>query len=94
MDDEETLYAECILGKDAEDFFKSDIGRYVLARSNEKIEEAMGQLKITPADQTAEIRDLQLTIGKAEGAVKWLNEQIVAGIQALQQLENIQDQNE
>jgi microcompartment protein CcmL/EutN len=94
MDEKETLYAECILGKDAEDFFKSDIGRYVLARSNEEVEEAVEQLKVTPADQVAEIRDLQLTISKAEGAVQWLNEQIIAGNQALQQLENIEDQEE
>ena len=92
--DDETLYAECILGKDAEDFFKSDIGRYILARSGEEVEEAITELKITPAHQVAEIRNLQLTIAKAEGAVAWLNEQIIAGKQALQQLENIEDQAE
>jgi hypothetical protein len=93
MDDEQTLYAECILGKDAEDFFKTDIGRYVLARSREEVDEAILELKATPAHDVAEIRNLQLTIAKAEGAVEWLNEQIIAGKQALQQLENIEDQN-
>jgi hypothetical protein len=94
MDDEQTLYADCMLGRDAEDFFKSEIGRYVLARADEVIQEATGKLKVIPAQETDKIRNLQLLIAKAEGAIQWLNEQIYAGKQALQQLENIQDQNE
>ena len=94
MGEKETLYAECVLGKDAEDFFKSDIGRYVLARSQEVVEEALVKLKTTSANEMAQIRNLQLAIAKAEGAIQWLNEQINAGTQALQQLENIEDQEE
>jgi hypothetical protein len=66
----------------------------VLARSQAEVDEAIAGLKVTPANEMAKIRNLQLIIAKAEGAVQWLNEQINAGNQALQQLENIQDQEE
>ena len=94
MGEKETLYAECVLGKDAEDFFKSDIGRYVLARSQEEVDEAVKLLKVIPANEMAKIRNLQLHIAMAEGAIQWLNEQISAGVQAMQQLENIEDRDE
>ena len=94
MGEKETLYAECVLGKDAEDFFKSDIGRYVLARSREEVDEAVKLLKVIPANEMAKIRNAQLQIAKAEGTIEWLNEQISAGVQAMQQLENIEDREE
>ena len=95
MDDgKRTLYAERVLGLDAEDFFKSDIGRYVLARSEEVSQAATEKLKTITADETNAIRDYQFKIHCAEGAIKWLNDIIRAGKQAMQQLENMQEQEE
>jgi hypothetical protein len=94
MDITDELYAHAVLGKDAEEFFKSELGRYVLARSQEIVDEATGELKTTPAHNTEKIRELQFSINIAEGTVRWLNEQIAAGKQALQQLENIEDQDD
>jgi hypothetical protein len=91
---EEVLYAESVLGRDAEDFFKSEIGRYVLARSQELSKVATDRLKATPAHEVHNIRNCQMEIAKAELAVQWLNEQIMAGKQALQQLESMEDETE
>jgi len=91
---EKTLYAEAILGKDADDFFRSDIGKYVLAESEQRVKSATQELIIATADDPERIRNLQQEIHCAEGAVKWLNEMILAGKQAMQQLENIEDEEE
>ena len=90
----QTLYAEAVLGKDAEDFFKSDIGRYVLAESKRISEENVLLLKDVSADAHQLIRELQFNIHCAEGAVKWLNDMILAGTQALQGLEQMEDQED
>jgi hypothetical protein len=90
----QTLYAEAVLGKDAEDFFKSDIGRYVLAESQRIVDDAVGVLKVIAATDHARIMALQLKIGCAEGAVQWLKDMIMAGNQALQSLEQIEDEEE
>jgi len=87
---DQTLMAEAILGKDAEDFFTSDIGRYVLARAEAEINEAIKLLKKTPPDLTNVIRDLQNVILRAESFKEWLTELIIAGHQAMTQIEEHQ----
>ena len=81
------LYAEAMLGADVDDFFNTDMGRYVLARSKEDAEEATEQLKDIEFYKSNEIADLQMKIKKAEQAVLWLNEILIAGKEAIQLLE-------
>lgn len=81
------LYAEAILGKDAEEFLASDIGRFIIARSDEEAQEAMGQLKTCFPWRRRKITELQNRIWRAESLQSWLGELIIRGRQATDQLE-------
>jgi len=81
------LYAEVILGEDADLFFKTEIGKYILARSKEQTHEATEELKNIEFFKSQEIAQLQMKIKIAELAIKWLNDMFVAGRQALQLLD-------
>jgi len=81
------LYAEAMLGADADDFFKTEIGRYVLERSKEESKEATEDLKDIDFSKSNEIAQLQMKIKIAESAIKWLNELLISGKQAIQLLD-------
>lgn len=81
------LYAEAVLGSDAVDFFESELGHYVLERSIEESNEAMEKLKRVNAEVPADVFKLQMEILIAEKAVKWLNDIMITGRQAMQLLE-------
>ena len=87
----QALYAEAILGKDAEDFFKKDLGRYILARVDEEERDAMEALANTSPWRRRRIADLQAKVWRARSFKGWLSEMIVSGRQALQQLENTEE---
>jgi len=81
-----TLYAEAMLGGDTDDFFNTEIGRYVLERSKEEADEAIEELKNISFLQSDKIAELQMKIKVAEGAVRWLNELLITGRQSMQLL--------
>lgn len=85
------LFAEAILGQDAEEFLKTDLGRYMLARAEEEEQEALDALgKVSPW-RRRRIQQLQAKLWRARSFKGWLGEMIVAGKQALQQLESQED---
>lgn len=84
---ERTLYAEAMLGKDAEEFLKTDLGRYLLAKAREEELEAFDALAMTSTWRRRRIRELQNRVWRARQFKDWLAEMIVIGQQALQQLE-------
>jgi hypothetical protein len=75
----QALYAEAVLGKDAEEFLKSDIGRIMLARAEEEESEALEALAGVSS------------WWRARSFKQWLTELVVTGRQALQQLETPED---
>lgn len=81
------LYKERILGLDAEQFFKTDLGHYVLDRSLTESEELTAELKKADPEDSKKIRDLQNRIQTAEKTLIWLHEAIERGREAIQQLE-------
>jgi hypothetical protein len=85
MSDE--LYAEAMLGQDAEEFLNSDIGKFLIGCADQEIQEAMEQLKNCHPWRTRKIRELQNKIWRAESVQVWLAELITRGRQAIQQLE-------
>ena len=47
----DTLFAEAVLGKDAEEFIASDLGRYLIGQADMEIEEAQEALcKVAPLE--------------------------------------------
>ena len=81
------LYAEAIIGRDAEDFVNSDIGRYVIGCAEQEANEAMAQLKNIYPWRRRKITELQNKIWRAESMQTWISELIIKGRQAQQQLE-------
>lgn len=91
MSEHQELYAEAILGKDAEDFLASDVGRFLIGRAEQEVAEAMDELKRCHPWRTRKLRELQNRIWRAESVQGWLGELIIRGRQALSQLEQHED---
>ena len=85
------LYAEAILGKDAEEFVESELGRFIIGRAEQEIEDAVNELKKCYPWRTRKIRELQNRIWRAESVQNWLAELVVRGRQALNQLDEPED---
>ena len=81
------LVAEAILGKDAEEFLNSDIGRFLVGRAEEEATYAVFLLKTVHPWRTRRIKELQNKIWRAESFQLWLAEMVIRGNQALQGLE-------
>lgn len=81
------LYAEAILGKDAEDFVTSQIGQYIIGCAEQEAADALNQLKTVYPWRRRKIAELQNKVWRAESMQSWLAELIIKGKQALQQLE-------
>ena len=86
----QTLYAEAIIGKDAESFLQGDLGRYMIARAEEEEREALEELATVFAWRRRKISQLQARLWRARSFKGWLSEMIVTGRQALQQLEQVE----
>lgn len=85
---DETLLAEAIVGKDAEDFVNSEIGRYIIGCAEQESADAMDQLKRVFPWRRRKIQELQNKIYRAESIQSWLAELVIKGKQAMQTLDN------
>lgn len=81
------LYAEAMLGRDAEEFIHSDIGQFLIGCAEQEISEASEQLKRVHPWRTRRIRELQNQIWRGESFQSWLAELVMRGKQALQSIE-------
>ena len=91
MTDSQTLMAEAILGKDAEDFLKSEVGQYIVGRIEQDIEEAKSKFtEVDPTDAKA-VMSLQNEIKRAESLKQYFEEIIVAGRNAFNLLKGEED---
>ena len=83
----EELFAEAMLGKDAEEFIQSEIGQFLIGCAEQEIAEASEQLKRVHPWRTRRIRELQNQVWRAESFQTWLAELVMRGKQALQSIE-------
>ena len=86
-EDNRILIAESILGEDAAEWVKSDLGTYVIGRANQEIKEATDSLKKTLPWRWRRIQHLQNRIRIAESVKGWLIEAIATGRTALAELD-------
>ena len=82
----ETLVAEAVLGRDAEEFLRSDIGRYIVGRCQQEVAEAHALLTTVSPWRRNRIRQLQNQAWRAQSVQGWLVELIQQGRQAEQAL--------
>ncbi len=86
----EVLLAEAILGRDAEEFEKSELGRYLLGRAEQEENEALNALADVSADDTKAVRDLQAKAWRARSFKTWIRELIAGGKTAESQLSELE----
>lgn len=73
------LFAEAAIGRDAEDFLKTDIGRYIIGRCEQEIDEAQELLSKVSPWRRRRIQELQNKIYRAKSLKGWLVELVDSG---------------
>ncbi len=81
------LFAEAMLGRDAEEFIQSDIGQYLIGCADQEAQDAVDQLKRVLPWRRRKITELQNRVWRAEMFQSWLAEIVIKGKQATQQIE-------
>ena len=78
----ETLMAEAVLGRDSAEFLGSELGRYLLGRCEQEIQDAQEKLSVVSPWRRNRIRQLQNEIWRAQSVSGWLAELVSNGRQA------------
>jgi hypothetical protein len=81
------LMAEAVLGRDAEEFLNTELGRYMLGRCEQEIQEAQDQLSRVSSWRRRRIQELQNRVWRAKSVKEWLAELISNGKSAEAALE-------
>lgn len=88
MSDRDVMMAEAILGRDAEEFLASELGRYIIGRCEQEVDAAQDQLARVSPWRRNRIRELQNEVWRARSLKAWLVEMINAGRMAEQAMED------
>jgi hypothetical protein len=81
------LMAEAVLGRDAEEFLNTELGRFILGRCEQEIAEAQEQLSRVSPWRRRRIQQLQNEVWRAQSMKAWLGELITNGRSAEASLE-------
>lgn len=82
IDNEDRVkHAERILGEQANKFFNSDLGQFIIAKSLGEVSEATALLRNVEPEDSKSIRNLQENIAVAELGLTWINEAFNLGEQ-------------
>lgn len=73
------LMAEAVLGRDAEEFLNTELGRYMLGCCEQEIDEAQDQLSRVHPWRKRRIQELQNKVWRARSVKGWLAEIISNG---------------
>lgn len=93
MDDKDLLYASAVLGEQIESFLRTDVGKYLHARSIRVYNAAVDEFKVCKPTDTSEIIRIQADMWKAEAFLGWLSQGVQEGLTALKILEGMDDDN-
>lgn len=85
--DAKTMFAEAALGRDASEFFRTDVGRYMVGCAQQDHAEAMSKLKTTAPWRRRRIQQLQNEARVAEMFLTYLRDLIIRGKSAERSLE-------
>lgn len=86
-----TFYAEAILGKDAHEFFSSDMGRYMIGCAKQDMETAYAKLKSVSPWRRNRIRQLQNEVEVAERFILYIRDLVLRGKAAEHALQERED---
>jgi hypothetical protein len=82
------LYDKAALGKIVEEFQSSEVGRYLIKRAEEAVEDAVEKLKVCDPKDGKVVQSLQNQVWKAESFQQWLADAIIDGANALDLITN------
>lgn len=92
MDDEQIqLLDTASFGKQVDEFTKSDVGRYMLSKAESEYKEALLEFKTLDPFDHKQVGKCQLKMKLALNIRGWLTEAIRQGLEAMNQLEEMQD---
>lgn len=74
-----TFFAEAAIGRDAREFFGSDLGRYLVGCAQQEYADAMSKLKRVAWWRRNRIMELQNKAWRAESFMVWLRDLIIKG---------------
>ena len=81
-------YIMAALGDEAERFFETELGQYVIGRSLQEVADQQRRFEEASNDDTKLMQEVHFKQSVARLAVKWLNEAIHSGRQSLAILED------
>lgn len=87
-DDKLLMFQRAAFGKQVQEFFKSDIGHYILERAAAQIEAAHLEFRAVDCTDASKVRAIQNKIAIAESIIKWLGDAVTDGLKALEILED------
>ena len=79
MTDEQLMQQAVALGREAEGFIKSSLGRALLQRAKDEIAQAVEELKEVEPTDAKMVQHIQNRIWRAESFVVWLAEIVQVG---------------
>lgn len=83
-----TLFSEAALGRDAIEFLRSDVGRYMVGCAQQEYAIASVKLKTVAWWRKRRIQQLQNEIWRAEQFMVWLRDLVIRGIASERVLED------
>lgn len=86
-----TLFAEAVLGRDAVDFFTSELGRCMVGFAKQDLDEALQKLRKTSPWRWRRIQQLQNEVELAERFLLYVRDLIIRGIGAEKTLAERED---
>lgn len=86
MTEDKDLEQRVVLGLDTEAFLGSNVGRYIVQRAQEEIDEARESLETVDPENAKAVRDLQFVIGVARATVQWMKEAVADGQNAAEEM--------
>lgn len=87
----EVLIDVAVLGKQVDEFFKSDVGDYLIKNIDSEILSGYNDLKSVSFSNTDAVRIAQNKVWRAEALKEWLTQAVTAGVRAMQVLESRED---
>jgi hypothetical protein len=88
----EVLVDTAVLGKQIDEFCRSDVGRFLLENIDNEYNQGMSELKDVNPDEPKSVRAAQNKVWRAEQLRSWLKTAIHAGLKATEVLENREDE--
>lgn len=77
--DSRTFFAEAALGRDAQEFIGTDLGRYLVGCAQQEYAEAMVKLKTVSWWNVWKVTELQNKAWRAESFLVWLRDLVIKG---------------